>query len=141
VATIHPLDLEVIMGTRVVDTATGNVLASAAGAYWTDDVGSVLDNQTKTDRADRLIMRAKQSADSVNKAERVLAGRKTEHGKILAALAGTLPAGMAVAFDDNGVPTGLVPAEQAPDVADESAMDSVTVPNRFDAIALAEAAK
>jgi hypothetical protein len=134
------------MGTRVIDTASGEVLASAAGAYWTDDVGASVDNGAKQDRADKLIMRAKQSADSIDKMERRLAGLKGEHAKILGKLLADLPSGMAVAFDGNGVPTGLVEAitvdaEQASESAPESPTDSATVPNRFDAIALAEAAK
>jgi hypothetical protein len=143
------------MGTRVIDTASGEVLASATGAYWTDAVGASVDNGAKQDRADRLIMRAKQSGDSISKLTRRLDGMRAEHAKILAQLAANLPSGMAVEFmaqsepsrlaGDPAVPARLVPvetAESAPvEQAPEVPTDSVSVPNKFDAIALAEAAK
>lgn len=104
------------MGVRIVDDTTGAVL----GSGW-DEVMVVMDNQTRIDRSNRLIARAKQSADSISKLQRRLDGQKGEHGKILAKLAENLPTGMAVSFDENGTPVALVeqtpesaPAEQTP---------------------------
>jgi hypothetical protein len=114
-----------IMGIKVVDDVTGEVL----GVGW-DAVAAVQEQQRKTERAEKLIVKAKLSADSKGKLRRRLEGMENEHGKILAQLQATLPDGRAVSFDDDGVPVELVEV-QTPEqeAADESK------PNKFDELA------
>jgi hypothetical protein len=110
------------MGIKVIDDVTGEVLGEGWAA-----VAAVQEQQRKTERAEKLIARAKQSADSKNKLRKRWEGMENEHGKILAQLQANLPDGRAVSFDDDGVPVELVEATEV--TQDESK------PNKFDELA------
>jgi|SRR5215207_2069641 len=114
------------MGTRILEiddqgNATGTVLASSAGAYWTSDVDLTLGNERKRANAARHIARLKMSADAIDKMERRVAGQRAAHASELATLNGVVAGlpGYSVAYDGNResgavlVPTGLLPPEDA----------------------------
>jgi hypothetical protein len=98
------------MGVKFIVTDDNDGSVKFETSDW-DAVSVALDHERKTERSNRLIARAKQSADSLDKLTRRLEGMQAEHGKILDKLAENLPAGMAVSFDDNGTPVALVPVE------------------------------
>lgn len=141
------------MGTRVIDTTTGTVVATAHGTAYTDElerayveIDMAVNADRKRDQAQKLINRLRQSADSIDKLQRRVDGMRKAHGASVGELTahGTLPDGYSVEWEDvEGdtpvTPKRLVAPEESasvPEQTDESAPEPSAKPNRFDAIAL-----
>lgn len=126
------------MGTRIVDTETGAIVAESHGVAWTDAADMAISNGRKRELAETLIARAKRNAKVIAEQEKAQQGRRHEQSRTLAALADSLPFGTRVEFDDQGTPVGLVNVEDTPEqtASGVESEQSTQAPNKFDAIAL-----